>query len=89
MNGNKRLTYLLENAEITEPAEGTGTKDILKNYLEDYCLNRVKKDDFEDLKNMVEHIQKMNIITLFSTISFINIYLVDIGKCSIKEHHRC
>jgi hypothetical protein len=42
---------LLEGAEITEPAEGTGTKDILKNYLEDYCLNRVKKDDFEDLKN--------------------------------------
>ena len=42
---------LLKNAEITEPAEGTGTRDILRNYLEDYCLNRVKKDDFEDLKN--------------------------------------
>jgi len=47
----QKTNILLEGAEITEPAEGTGTKDILKNYLEDYCLNRVKKDDFEDLKN--------------------------------------
>jgi len=51
-NDWKKLTnILLENAEITEPAEGTGTKDILRNYLEDYCVNRVQKDDFEDLKN--------------------------------------
>ena len=48
----KKITnILLKNAEITEPAEGTGTKDILKNYLEDYCVNRIQKDDFEDLKN--------------------------------------
>ena len=48
----KKLTnILLRNAEITEPAEGTSTKDILKNYLEDYCVNRIQKDDFEDLKN--------------------------------------
>ena len=51
-NDWKKLTnILLTNAEITEPAEGTGTKDILRNYLEDYCVNRVQKDDFEDLKN--------------------------------------
>ena len=48
---DKLTNILLENAEITEPAEGTGTKDILRNYLEDYCVNRVQKDDFEDLKN--------------------------------------
>ena len=48
----KKITnILLRNAEITEPAEGTSTKDILKNYLEDYCVNRIQKDDFEDLKN--------------------------------------
>ena len=51
-NDWKKLTnILLENAEVTEPAEGTGTKDILRNYLEDYCVNRIQKDDFEDLKN--------------------------------------
>ena len=47
----QKTNVLLGNAEITEPAEGTGTRDILKNYLEDYCLNRVRKDDYEDLKN--------------------------------------
>jgi len=47
----QKTNILLEGAEITEPAEGTGTKDILKNYLEDYCVNRIQKDDFEDLKN--------------------------------------
>ena len=47
----QKTNILLNNAEITEPAEGTGTRDILKNYLEDYCLNRVRKDDYEDLKN--------------------------------------
>ena len=48
----KKLTNILLNgAEITEPAEGTSTKDILKNYLEDYCVNRIQKDDYEDLRN--------------------------------------
>jgi hypothetical protein len=47
----QKTNLLLENAEITEPAEGTGTKDILRNYLEDYCVNRIQKDDYEDLKN--------------------------------------
>ena len=37
--------------KITEPAEGTSTKDILNNYLEDYCVNRIQKDDYEDLRN--------------------------------------
>ena len=45
----------MKNAEITEPAEGTSTKDLLKNYLEDYCVNRIQKDDFEEIK-MVVHI---------------------------------
>ena len=26
-------------------------KRYIKNYLEDYCVNRIQKDDFEDLKN--------------------------------------
>ena len=47
----KVTTALLTNAEITEPAEGTSTKDILNNYLEDYCVNRIQKDDYEDLRN--------------------------------------
>ncbi len=48
-NDWKKLTnILLTNAEITEPAEGTSTKDILRNYLEDYCVNRIQKDDYED-----------------------------------------
>jgi len=47
----KITTILLNGAEITEPAEGTGTKDILNNYLEDYCVNRIQKDDYEDLRN--------------------------------------
>ena len=47
----KITTLLLSGAEITEPAEGTGTKDILRNYLEDYCVNRIQKDDYDDLKN--------------------------------------
>jgi len=50
-NDWKKLTnILLENAEITEPAEGTGTKDILRNYLEDYCLNRIQKDKIDEIK---------------------------------------
>ena len=48
---NKLTNILLTNAEITEPAEGTSTKDILRNYLEDYCVNRIQKDDYEDLRN--------------------------------------
>ena len=47
----KITTVLLSGAEITEPAEGTSTKDILNNYLEDYCVNRIQKDDYEDLRN--------------------------------------
>ncbi len=47
----KITTMLLNGAEITEPAEGTSTKDILNNYLEDYCVNRIQKDDYEDLRN--------------------------------------
>ena len=47
----KITTILLNGAEITEPAEGTSTKDILNNYLEDYCVNRIQKDDYEDLRN--------------------------------------
>ena len=47
----KITTVLLSSAEITEPAEGTSTKDILNNYLEDYCVNRIQKDDYEDLRN--------------------------------------
>ena len=47
----KITTALLTGAEITEPAEGTSTKDILNNYLEDYCVNRIQKDDYEDLRN--------------------------------------
>ena len=51
-NDWKKLTnILLTNAEITEPAEGTSTKDILRNYLEDYCVNRIQKDDYDDLRN--------------------------------------
>ena len=50
-NDWKKLTnMLLENAEVTEPAEGTSTKDILRNYLEDYCLNRIQKDKIDEIK---------------------------------------
>jgi hypothetical protein len=46
----QRTNLLLKNAEITEPAEGTSTKDLLKNYLEDYCLNRIQKDKIDEIK---------------------------------------
>ena len=46
----QKTNLLLENAEITEPAEGTSTKDLLENYLEDYCLNRIQKDKLEEIK---------------------------------------
>ena len=50
-NDWKKLTnILLKNAEITEPAEGTSTKDLLRNYLEDYCLNRIQKDKIDEIK---------------------------------------
>ena len=88
-NDWKKLTnILLKNAEVTEPAEGTSTKDILKNYLEDYCVNRIQKDDFEDLKNG-EHTPKKDTTTLYLTTSFTTIYLENIGRYHIKEHHRC
>ena len=88
-NDWKKLTnILLKNAEITEPAEGTSTKDILKNYLEDYCVNRIQKDDFEDLKNGGTYTKK-DIITLYLITSFTIIYLENIGRCHIKEHHKC
>ena len=35
---------LLNNAEITEPAEGLRTEDQLQKHLEEYCLNRVSVD---------------------------------------------
>ena len=89
-NDWKKLTnILLTNAEITEPAEGTSTKDILRNYLEDYCVNRIQKDDYEDLNEMVVRILKMAIITLYLTTSLTTIYQENIGRCHIKEHHRC
>jgi hypothetical protein len=40
---------LLNNAEITEPAEGLRTEDQLQKHLEEYCLNRVSVDSKEDL----------------------------------------
>ena len=40
---------LLNNAEITEPAEGLRTEDQLQNHLQEYCLNRVSVDSKEDL----------------------------------------
>ena len=88
-NDWKKLTnILLENAEVTEPAEGTGTKDILRNYLEDYCVNRIQKDDYEDLKNGGTYTKKV-IITLCLITFFTTIYQENIGRCHIKEHHKC
>ena len=53
MNGtNNKFTF---KTEITELAEGTGTRDILRNYLEDYCLNRVKKMILKILKMVDLH----------------------------------
>ena len=40
---------LLNNPEITEPAEGLRTEDQLQKHLEEYCLNRVSVDSKEDL----------------------------------------
>ena len=84
----KLTNILLENAEVTEPAEGTGTKDILKNYLEDYCVNRIQKDDYEDLKNGGTYLKKV-IIILYLITFFTTIYQENIGRCHIKEHHKC
>ena len=41
---------LLENAEVTEPAEGLRTEDQLQNHLEEFCLNRQVSTDKNDLK---------------------------------------
>jgi hypothetical protein len=43
------INQLLNNAEITEPAEGLRTEDQLQNHLQEYCLNRVSLDSKEDL----------------------------------------
>jgi hypothetical protein len=40
---------LLNNAEVTEPAEGLRTEDQLHNHLQEYCLNRTQLDSKEDL----------------------------------------
>jgi len=40
---------LLNNAEVTEPAEGLRTEDQLYNHLREYCLNRTQLDSKEDL----------------------------------------
>ena len=40
---------LLNNAEVTEPAEGLRTEDQLQNHLQEYCLNRTQLDSKEDL----------------------------------------
>jgi|TARA_R100001480_G_scaffold5526_1_gene12422 hypothetical protein len=40
---------LLNNAEVTEPAEGLRTEDQLKNHLEEFCLNRLSSTDRTDL----------------------------------------
>jgi len=41
---------LLDNAEVTEPAEGLRTEDQLQNHLEEFCLNRQVSTDKSDLK---------------------------------------
>ena len=41
---------LLNNAEVTEPAEGMSTEDQLNNHLEEFCLNRQVSTDKNDLK---------------------------------------
>ena len=41
---------LLNNAEVTEPAEGLRTEDHLQNHLEEFCLNRQVSTDKSDLK---------------------------------------
>jgi hypothetical protein len=40
---------LLNNAEVTEPAEGLRTEDQLYNHLREYCLNRTQLDSKDDL----------------------------------------
>jgi hypothetical protein len=41
---------LLNNAEVTEPAQGMRTEDQLQNHLEEFCLNRQVSTDKNDLK---------------------------------------
>jgi len=40
---------LLQNAEVTEPAEGLTTEDQLQHHLEEFCLNRLTSSDKTDL----------------------------------------
>ena len=40
---------LLNNAEVTEPAEGMRTEDQLQNHLEEFCLNRLSSTEKSDL----------------------------------------
>ena len=40
---------LLNNAEVTEPAEGMRTEDQLQNHLEEFCLNRQVAAEKSDL----------------------------------------
>ena len=66
---------LLNNAEITEPAEGLRTEDQLQKHLEEYCLNRVSKVGIQTQKKIyqkVVHGQTMVIIILY-LINFITI----------------
>ena len=46
----KITNILLNNAEVTEPAEGLRTEDQLQNHLEEFCLNRQVSTDKSDLK---------------------------------------
>ena len=88
-NDWKKITStLLTNAEITEPAEGTSTKDILNNYLEDYCVNRIQKDDYEDLRNGGTY-TKDGFHHLYLITSLTTIYQENIGEFHTKEHHKC
>jgi len=41
---------LLNNSEVTEPAQGMRTEDQLQNHLEEFCLNRQVSTDKNDLK---------------------------------------
>ena len=40
---------LLNEAEVTEPAEGMRTEDQLQNHLEEFCLNRLSSTEKSDL----------------------------------------
>ena len=55
---------LLNNAEITEPAEGLRTEDQLRNHLEEVCLNRLSSSDKSDLPQKEVYGRTMDTITL-------------------------